>query len=224
MLKAQPVDTSADIRYKTNYTLPIAILGAGLILNNNGIKTDVHTWVRNRWDISNSQLDDYLQHMPSVTMYALDMITKKPVKEVERQTRHLITSQLINLGATHLLKRITKEKRPSGGSHSFPSGHTSYAFAGAAVLWYTWKDENPWIAWSGYLPATITAVFRMIRDKHWISDVVFGAGLGILSAHMSYGLNLWNSAIMAQNDGTKESQVFIRLGVTNSGVGLGVWF
>ena len=59
---------------------------------------------------------------------------------------------------------------------SFPSGHTSSAFATASVLQhhFGWKAGVP-----SYVVATYVASSRMAHSRHFVSDVVFGAGIGI---------------------------------------------
>ena len=200
------------------FIIPVALIGAGWALNADGTKNGVRNWIRDRWDVSRSPIDDYMQHAPILMLYSYDLAKRVPKQEVARQSRHLLMTQVVNLGSMLIIKELTDEIRPTGGSHSFPSGHTAYVFASASVLWHTWKDKNKLLAWSGYLPAVGTGIFRMLKDKHWVSDVVFGAGLGILSAHLTYDLNLWNSAQRS----SKDDNVKVRLGATTAGFGITV--
>ena len=83
-------------------------------------------------------------------------------------------------GATLLMKHVIDSPRPDGsGNDSFPSAHACTAFAGAELvrLEYGWG----WGA-AAYAMATGVALLRMYHDRHWLSDVLFGAGLGILCA------------------------------------------
>jgi len=205
-----------------SYISSATLIGSGILLNENSAKNDVQNWVRDRWEISTTSIDDYLQHLPPVMMYTLDLTTKRPLPEVERQSRHLLVSQVIALGTTYLLKEITNETRPNGGSRSFPSGHTSYAFTSAAVMWHAYKDHNKWIAGLGFIPASLTAYYRVTRDKHWVSDVLVGAGLGILSAHLSYDLNIWNSS--QKNTKSKDKNYSLSIAPTDAGLGLLLMF
>lgn len=84
-------------------------------------------------------------------------------------------SYAVTFGATQALKYAIDERRPNGGRHSFPSGHTSSAFAAAGYLHarYGWEYGLPAEA-----IATFVGVSRVItRDHHWY-DVVAGAALG----------------------------------------------
>jgi membrane-associated phospholipid phosphatase len=87
------------------------------------------------------------------------------------------------------LKFITKEKRPDGSSrNSFPSGHTAMAFMGAELLWHEFRNVSPWIGITGYTIAAGTGFFRMYNNRHWLTDVLAGAGIGILSTKAAYWL------------------------------------
>jgi membrane-associated phospholipid phosphatase len=85
---------------------------------------------------------------------------------------------LINAGCTVLLKEAIQRERPNGEDQlSFPSGHASNAFALAAVaeLHYGWKAGVP-----AYTLASLVAVSRLQRNKHYLSDVMAGATLGYI--------------------------------------------
>jgi membrane-associated phospholipid phosphatase len=88
----------------------------------------------------------------------------------------LLRAQLVSGIITDGLKLATDRVRPDGGKYSFPSGHTSTAFASASVLQehFGWKVGVP-----SYVVATYVASSRMAHNRHFISDVVFGAGIGI---------------------------------------------
>jgi membrane-associated phospholipid phosphatase len=88
----------------------------------------------------------------------------------------LLRAQLVSGIITDGLKLATNRTRPDGGKHSFPSGHTSTAFASASVLQehFGWKVGLP-----SYVVATYVASSRMALNRHYVSDVVFAAGIGI---------------------------------------------
>ncbi|MDB5243236.1 MAG: hypothetical protein JWP57_3861 [Spirosoma sp.] len=90
------------------------------------------------------------------------------------------------------LKQITHELRPDGSdSYSFPSGHTALAFTGAGLLDREFGRVSPLIPIGGYAVATSTGLLRMTNDKHWVSDVLVGAGIGLLSAEVAYHVYPW---------------------------------
>ena len=83
--------------------------------------------------------------------------------------------------ATEALKYSINETRPNGGDHSFPSGHTAVAFAGAGYLHarYGWRTGLPF----EILAATVGFARVQSRDHHWY-DVVAGAAIGEGSAFL----------------------------------------
>ena len=98
--------------------------------------------------------------------------------------RDLVRVQLLTGGVTQLLKATVGRTRPEGGkprpegNHlgSFPSGHTSGTFASATVLQhhYGWKAGIPAFGVASYVAAS-----RLSENQHFLSDVVFGAAIGI---------------------------------------------
>ncbi|MBI1731830.1 MAG: phosphatase PAP2 family protein [Gammaproteobacteria bacterium] len=89
----------------------------------------------------------------------------------------------LTLGASELatqgLKEITDKRRPNGNCcESFPSGHSSRAFAGATFIQqrYGWKYALP-----AYVGAAFVAYSRVEADKHFVEDVIAGAAIGIAS-------------------------------------------
>lgn len=84
------------------------------------------------------------------------------------------------VGVTSVMKALFNKTalgvRPNGGEHSFPSGHTSGAFSGAAfVLWYF-----GWM-WA-LIPlglAILTGLSRVLAKKHWVRDTIVGALLAL---------------------------------------------
>ena len=93
-------------------------------------------------------------------------------------TYDLMHGFLINAGYTTLLKEVVQRERPNGDDQlSFPSGHASNAFTLAAVAerHYGWKMGLP-----AYTLASLVAVSRLQRNKHYLSDVMAGATLGYI--------------------------------------------
>jgi membrane-associated phospholipid phosphatase len=92
--------------------------------------------------------------------------------------RDLLRAQISSASFTYAIKYAADRTRPNGDPRSFPSGHASASFATAMVLreHYGWKLGVP-----SFLLATYVAGERVTQDKHWVSDVTFGATIGLLS-------------------------------------------
>ncbi|MDZ7796767.1 MAG: phosphatase PAP2 family protein [Candidatus Marinimicrobia bacterium] len=93
-------------------------------------------------------------------------------------------SNVSTVALTYALKFSVRRTRPNGRNDlSYPSGHTSVAFATASMfqMWYGWKAGVP-----AYAMAVMTAFQRMDDDQHWLSDVVMGAAVGIAIPYMIY--------------------------------------
>jgi membrane-associated phospholipid phosphatase len=87
---------------------------------------------------------------------------------------------LVNAAATEVLKYTVQRERPDGSDrHSFPSGHTSIAFQGAAFIHERYGFEY---AAPAYLLAAYVGYTRVDAKKHYTSDVLAGAALGIASS------------------------------------------
>lgn len=220
-ISAQDTSFVATQSLTSGYITAGALMTSGIILNRDATKNDVREWVRDRYDVPQTNIDDILQHAPIGMVYLMDWSVGSKKEKVAMHTRHMLVTQGLTLVTVRLAKEIFNVRRPRGGSLAFPSGHTSYAFASAGVFYQSFKEDHPILAYSGYLPAIIVGAYRMIKDEHWISDVLVGAGTGILFSHLSYHLNIWDSRTVREK-GRKHAQLSI--GLTNSGVGLAVNF
>ena len=90
-------------------------------------------------------------------------------------------SAAVTLGVTYGLKYTINETRPDGGSHSFPSAHTSLSFCAAEYLRkrYGWEYGIP-----AYALASFVAYSRVESDQHYAKDVIAGAAIGIASSYL----------------------------------------
>jgi membrane-associated phospholipid phosphatase len=87
---------------------------------------------------------------------------------------------LLSGGITQGIKFAVDRRRPDNGRYSFPSGHASASFATATII----EREFGWKAGlAAYGTAAYVAVSRLSENRHFASDVVFGAAVGIASAH-----------------------------------------
>lgn len=133
--------------------------------------------------------DDYAQYSPMISVYALNLFGVKGLHNFKDRTIILATSYLIMGATVNVLKNSIREERPDHSSYnSFPSGHTATAFMGAEFLRREYNDVSPWIGVGGYLVAAGTGYFRLQNNRHWITDISMGAGIGIISTEIAYWL------------------------------------
>ncbi len=183
--------------------LPSALVGYGIIgLESHQLisfNTEIREEVKEHIDEKLS-IDDFSQYTPLVSIYALDAFGIKGKNNIKDKAIISATSYLIMGLAVNTLKKVTVSERPDGSSlNSFPSGHTATAFMGAELLHQEYKDVSIWYSISGYAIATGTGLFRMYNNRHWLTDVAAGAGIGILSTKMAYWLHPAVSKIFYNN-------------------------
>lgn len=135
-------------------------------------------------------IDDFSQYAPAVSVYALNAFGVKGKNNMRDRSVILVTSYAIMATTVLGLKSISHVERPDGSSNnSFPSGHTATAFMGAEFLYQEYKDKSIWYGIAGYAVATGTGLFRIYNNRHWLTDVATGAGIGILSTKIAYWIN-----------------------------------
>ena len=150
--------------------------------------TGIKTEVREDSDF-HTPFDNYLQYVPGLSVFALNAMGIKGKHDFKDRTLTYILSTVFTGITVQSIKAITKVRRPDGfGTNAFPSGHTATAFAGAEFLHQEYKDVSAWYGIAGYTAATATGILRMYNNKHWLRDVVAGAGFGILSTELAYKL------------------------------------
>jgi len=172
---------SSAFRLK-NQLVPIGLISGGLVIEALGCKQELQEWFPG----TDTHVEDYIQYAPVAILYTSDLFDIKHRNSVFNQTKYLFISELATSLITGSLKRLTHSMRPNGNPLAFPSGHTSQAFAGATVLYQETKDYSLPLAYSGYLFSTATAALRVTNNKHWVSDVLAGAGIGILVTNLVY--------------------------------------
>lgn len=130
------------------------------------------------------KFDDYIQYVPVGLYLTLDFMGLEAKHSFGERVAVAAVTYIAAAGLTQGVKHIVREPRPfSGRRNSFPSGHTTTAFAGAELV----RTEYGWgIGMGAYAVAATVGVMRMYNGKHWLNDVVAGVGFGILSARIGY--------------------------------------
>ncbi|NOU58872.1 phosphatase PAP2 family protein [Marinifilum caeruleilacunae] len=186
-------EAKKEKKKKSNMPLTIAggVIGAGLLLEYSGVfnKSKFQDQVLYRFPNVTTSIDDYFQYTPIAIGMGLNAFGVRGEHKFTHQLKRLAFAEAICNATVFTIKTQTKHTRPDGSAaNSFPSGHTAQAFCAAAFLDREYGKKYPWLRWLGYGMATTTGVCRILKNRHWASDVVLGAGIGYLSVDLSYRL------------------------------------
>lgn len=193
--------------------IPATLIGFGVIgINSDQLKdlnSEISEEVVEHID-KQITIDDFTQYVPAASVYALGVFGIKGKNNLKDKSIILATSFLLMTVTVTGLKSVTNVERPDlTSNNSFPSGHTATAFMGAEFLYQEYKDVSIWYGVSGYAIATFTGAFRMYNNRHWLTDVVAGAGIGILSAKAGYWLFPTVNKIFASKSNPNKKSAFI---------------
>lgn len=181
-----------QFKYKS-LIIPTVLIGYGVAGLINPTLKDINTSTKNEFrdhDDRKVNLDDFSQYSPFLSVYALNAFGIHGRSNFKDRTIVLATAYLIMGSSVGIIKKTSKVTRPDGsGTNSFPSGHTATAFMGAEFLYQEYKHVSVWYGIGGYVVAAGTGFFRMSNEKHWLTDVAAGAGIGILSTKIAYWIH-----------------------------------
>ncbi len=128
--------------------------------------------------------DDYIQYLPAAAYLGLGAVGVKARHTFKERLVAGATAHIVMAALTNGLKYSIREKRPdTHARNSFPSGHTAMVFTGAELMRI---EYGPWYGLAAYTIAASVAFLRMYNNRHWLNDVIGGAGIGILSARIGY--------------------------------------
>ncbi|KAA6322232.1 hypothetical protein EZS27_028204 [termite gut metagenome] len=132
-------------------------------------------------------IDDITRYVPAISVYALNIAGIQGRHNLLDRTMILGLSGLFTGTITNTLKYTFEVERPDKSAmNSFPSGHTAIAFMGAEFLRKEYEDVSVWYGIAGYTVAIGTGMLRIYNNKHWFSDVIVGASIGMLSTKLAY--------------------------------------
>ena len=178
-----------QFKYKS-LIIPTVLIGYGVVGLISPTLKDINISTKNEFrehDDKKVNWDDYAQYSPFLSVYSLNALGIQGKNNFKDRTIVLATAYLIMGGSVNIIKKTSRVTRPDGSdTRSFPSGHTATAFMGAEFLHQEYKDVSDWYGITGYVVAAGTGLFRMSNEKHWLTDVATGAGIGILSTKVAY--------------------------------------
>jgi hypothetical protein len=176
--------------YSRSFIMPAALITAGSITMAAKSLDGVDLYARDNMYRDGQEdkikIDNYTMFVPWVSVYGLHLAGIKGQHKAGEATILYAMSSIISNSIVYSTKALTGIERPNGKSHAFPSGHTAQAFVSAEFMRQEYKGVSPWYGAAGYAVAIGTGVLRMYHNKHWFTDVVTGAGVGILSTRFSY--------------------------------------
>ncbi len=184
-----PVNTRQHPYY--NWNRDISYAGIPLFLSSFIIKDQKKAFRSARFSFEKNfktKIDNYTQFVPYPLIAALKLAGYEGRSSWLRLGASAFAANAIMALAVNATKYSVKELRPDGSTHnSFPSGHTATAFVAATILHKEYGlTRSPWFSIGGYALATATGVMRVLNNRHWISDVMAGAGIGIMSTELGY--------------------------------------
>lgn len=175
--------------------LPGALIAVGAFGVENGWMKRINRGVRKEMlHLSGGhrfKADNVIEYVPAVGYLALGEFNG--IKHHHNFRDRIIitaTSFAVMCAITQPVKHIVNEVRPDGSSFdSFPSGHTATVFMGAELVR---SEYSSGIGIAAYGVACGVGFFRLYNNRHWLNDVIAGAGIGILSARVGiWMLPVW---------------------------------
>ena len=137
-----------------------------------------------------SSIDDFTQYTGLALTTGLKLAGIEGRSSWPRMAASTAASYAVMAALVNSIKYTSSDVRPdSKKRNSWPSGHTATSFVSATILHKEYGlTRSPWYSIAGYSVATATGVMRVLNNRHWISDVLSGAGIGILSTELAYGI------------------------------------
>ena len=217
--------TNADVKeYKfmddmTFVGIPLFVAGIAIKGEKANFRQDYKNAHSNTRLLTNfkTSIDDYTQFFGPALTVGLKAGGVEGRSDWPRLMASSLMSYGIMAGFVNGIKYTASEMRPDGSTrNSWPSGHTATSFVGATILHKEYGlTRSPWYSVAGYGVATATGIMRILNNRHWISDVMSGAGIGIMSTELGYALGdvLFKNKGLLRNDlqGTYDNPSFFAI-------------
>ena len=171
--------------------VPVSLIGLGALgIGENAPMRGINLAIKDGLNKASKgvkfRFDDYVQYVPVALYLTLDFAGLKAEHSFGERVAVAAVTYIAVTGISQSVKYMVREPRPdTGARNSFPSGHTTTAFAGAELV----RSEYGWgVGMGAYALAATVGFMRMYNNRHWFNDVLAGAGVGILSARIGYWL------------------------------------
>ena len=147
----------------------------------------IMTHMQNHYPNFHTNAADYLMWVSSASVYAMDAFHVKTQHTFKEHLVLDVGSVLVTGALGFGMRKISENINAYKSEYTkFPSGHTANAFRGAEILHQELKLGHPILSYSGYVVATGVGLLRIYNKEHYLSEVLAGAGLGILSTKLTY--------------------------------------
>lgn len=186
------IEKNSFFKRNSNIIVPTAMFGFGVIALDNPALKNFDYSIRERVlaqpnRSTNHQIEDVMQYVPMYSVFALNMVgLKSNHKLIDRIALYALSNTLMSHTVAKMKTRFGKLRPDGSNNRSFPSGHTATAFSAAEFMRLEYKGQSPIYGIAAYAIAATTGGLRIYHNNHWFSDVVAGAGIGILSTQVSY--------------------------------------
>jgi len=188
-IKSDYVEQAIKFNRKQLY-YPVGLMLGGFLANGNGpesFKMEIVEERNEHFPNFHTAIDNYLQFAPIAAVYAMDAYGYKAQHDFINRSAILLKGELLMSAIVFTSKNAFHNLRPDGSAYnSFPSGHTAQAFAAATFLTEEYGSTYKWMPYVAYGAASFVGGLRMANNRHYISDVLLGAGIGILTMKVSY--------------------------------------
>lgn len=166
--------------------IPLVVSGVLVMPDNDDFRK-----LRNRFIPKfHNEYDNYTQYLPLAATWGMKLAGVKGRSSWKELAVSNAFSAALMAGAVNTLKYTVREMRPDNTTaNSFPSGHTATAFMCATILHKEYGHLSPWYSVGGYMLAGLTGVTRQLNNRHWVGDVLVGAGIGIIATDLGYFLS-----------------------------------
>lgn len=183
----QPDVNYNEYRRPVSFIVPISIISLGAVaMHENWLdkKNDAQDALSPR-NGQRTRIDDNIQFIPLTAELLLGW-GKRAKHNMRERLALTTTSTAVLFICAQIPKKVSDERRPDGsGYNSWPSGHTATAFMGADLV----RRDYGWLYGGlAYSVAATVAYLRVYNNRHWLNDVLSGAGIGIFSVQCAYML------------------------------------
>lgn len=186
----QKPDTTTEKPQKSCWLKARAIVGAPLLVGGllgTTFDSDIRDTRSGHLAQKNGGADNYLRFAPAAVMLSLKAAGVESRSSWSRMLTSDALSAAIVVGTVKGIKHTAGVERPDASDNkSFPSGHTALAFATATMLYEEYGHLSPWVGFGSYALAATTGAMRVAGHHHWASDVLTGAGIGVVATELGY--------------------------------------